>query len=69
MKFTEKIKIEVNDEKIIEGVLVDLAELNKIARMKCRGLTYLMNVMDINTIKCYMWFKDDDNDANYFVKI
>lgn len=64
----EMIKIK-NDERIIEGELVDLVELNKIAVMGGKGLTYLMNVMDDNTTKCYMWFKNDDNKTNYFVKI
>lgn len=63
-----EIKIEV-DEKIIEGFLVDLVELNKIARMKCKGLTYLMNIMDDNTTKCYMWLKDDDKNESYLVEI
>lgn len=67
-KDMNEIRIEA-DEKIIEGFLVDLAGLNKIARMKCKGLTYLMNVMDDNTTKCYMWFKDDDKNESYLVKI
>lgn len=64
----ETIKIEV-DEMIIDGILVDLSELNKIARKGCKGLTYLMNVMDDNTANCYMWLRDDDNETNYLVKI
>ena len=66
-----KIKFETMDNTILEGYEITTIELNKIARNKCKGLTYLMNVMSAedgnNTV--YMWFKDDDTDTSYFVEI
>ncbi len=57
------------DGRIMEGELVNTVELNKIARLNCKGLTYLMNVMDDETGYVYMWFKDDDMDKNYFLRL
>lgn len=66
----KEITIETIDDVIIAGTLVDTVELNKIAR-NIGGLTYLMNVMDIESGKntVYMWFKDSGMDKNYFVEI
>ena len=63
-----KIKI-VNNDTIYEGYEIDTVELNKIATHKCTGLIYLMNLIDDESHITYMWFKDDDADINYFVKI
>lgn len=66
-----KIKIETTEEQIIEGYKATFADINKIARMNCVGLTYLMNVMDNNNPSndVYMWFVDDNTDENYLIKI
>lgn len=68
-----KITIETLDGQIITGEVITLAELNKMARNNCHGLTYLMNVMDTNADKgaddAYMWFKDDRTDKSYLMVI
>ena len=64
-----KIKIESMDEHVIEAEVIDLVQLNRIARKCYQGLTYLMNVMDSETTNCYMWFRDDKTETNYFVEI
>lgn len=66
-----KIKIETLEDITIEGELITFIDLNKIARNTCKGLTYLMNIMDINSSKntTYMWFKNDDTNTNYLVEI
>ena len=65
------IKIETLDDKTIEGKLITMSKLNEIARKNCVGLTYLMNVMDVNSVTntCYMWFKDDSADRSYLVEL
>lgn len=65
------IKIETLDEKIIEGYEITWIEANKIAHGNCAGLTYLMNVTDINSTKntVYAWFKDDATNINYLIRI
>lgn len=63
-----KVKIVSNDI-IYEGYEIDIVELNRIAIHKCTGLIYLMNLMDDESRIAYMWFKDDDTDTSYFIKL
>lgn len=65
------IQIETLDGHSINGKLVTLVDINKIARNNCKGLTYIMNVMDANSDNntCYMWLKDDDTNISYLVEI
>lgn len=63
-----KIKIVSNDI-VYEGYEIDIVELNEIAIHKCTGLIYLMNLMDDESRIAYMWFKDDNTDTSYFVKL
>ena len=68
----ETIKIVEDIEgRVIDGKLIDFAELNKIARNNCKGLTYLMNIMDVNSNKntVYAWFKDDETETSYLIEI
>lgn len=64
-----KTTIETTDGNIIEAEIIDTVRLNRIARNNCQGLTYLMNVMDVETTNCYMWFKDDRTETSYFVEL
>lgn len=57
------------EERKHDGVYIDTVQLNRIARQGCKGLTYLMNVMDENSTDVYMWFVDDDTNTNYYVNI
>lgn len=61
--------IKTIEDQIIKAEIIDLVELNRIARNNCQGLTYLMNVMDVETTDCYMWFKDDKTETSYLVKL
>lgn len=63
-----KIKI-VSNNIVYEGYEIDAVELNRIAIHKCTGLIYLMNLMDDESRIAYMWFKDDNTDTSYFVKL
>lgn len=63
------ITIETLDNMTIEGNLITHSELDEIAKLGCKGLTYLMNVTDKNRNLSYMWFKDDDTNTSYFVTI
>ena len=64
----KEIKVTTN-EHVIEGTRASFADLDKIARLNCRGLTYLMNITDIHSSIIYMWFKDDTVDKSYFVDV
>lgn len=63
----EKITVK-DDGLVVDGEIIDRAEINRIARMNCKGLLYLMNIMDDDTGRCYMWFKDDDKGVNYLLE-
>lgn len=65
------IKIEIEEGRFLEAELVNSMELNRIARYGGLGLTYLMNVIDINSPYNteYMWFKDDRTDKSYLMDI
>ncbi len=58
-----------SNENILSGELIDMVQLNKIARKNEKSLNYLMNVMDDETTNVYMWFKNIDTDKNYFIDI
>lgn len=59
----------INDNRTIEGTLVTWADLNRIAYRKGMPLLYIKNIMDDNTGEVYGWFKDDEVDTNYLLKI
>lgn len=65
------IKIEIEEGRFLEAELIDSVKLNKLAHGTGMGLTYLMNVMDINSpySTVYMWFKDDNTGISYLMEL
>lgn len=60
---------EISDNRIVDGMLTEWAELNKITRRKCMPLSYIKNIMDDDSGRVYAWFVDDDTNTNYLLEI